>query len=158
MNFLPKLAVSLTTSILLTSTVICENAFAQTIEDILGTWTVAEHSSTGSSVDHWDISVINNNQLSIVSFRQDVPGIPLPSDYRQSLQIVDFQHDNQKIHLTLRRDVSWTIQYVLSFVGSRDRLEGQFHSIDSTLEDKGIIQGQTGVIQSAGKIIMTRER
>lgn len=42
MNFLPKLTVGITTSILITSTVICENAVAQTINDFLGTWTVSE--------------------------------------------------------------------------------------------------------------------
>lgn len=101
---------------------------------------------------------MNNGQLSIVSFRQDVPGIPLPGDYRQPLEILDFRYDNQNIYLTLRRDTSWTIQYVLAFAGSRNRLEGQFRSVDTTLGDLGIIQGEPGTIQSAGRIIMTRQR
>ena len=160
MNFLPKLAVGLSTSILLTSTVICENAVAQTIEDFLGTWTVSEQSSTGSSLDSWDITFINNNQLSVVSFKQAVPGIPLPGDYRQPLQVRSFSYDNQNqnIYLTLERDTSWTTEYVLTFVGSRDRLEGQFRSVDTKLGDLGIIQGQSGTIHSAGKIIMTRQQ
>lgn len=158
MNFLPKLATGLTASILLTSTVICKNAVAQTIDDFLGTWTVSKQSSTGSSLDSWDITVINSNQLSVVSFKQDVPGIPLPGDYRQPLEILDFRYDNQNIYLTLRRNTSWTTEYILTFAGSRDRLEGQFRSVDTTLGDLGILQGQAGTIQSAGRIIMTRQK
>lgn len=158
MNFLPKLAAGLTASILFTSTVIHQKAVAQTINDFSGTWTVSQQSSTGSSLDSWDVTFVSNNQLSVVSFRQAVPGIPLPGDYRQPLQVLGFSYDNQNIYLTLGRDTSFTTEYVLTFIGSRDRLEGQFRSVDTALGDLGIIQGEAGTIHSAGRIIMTRQQ
>ncbi len=157
MNIVPKLALGLTTSILLTTTFVDKNVSAQSISDFVGRWTVAEHSSIGSSVDRWDITIINNNQLSIVSFREDVPGIPLPGDYRNPLSIEQVKYDDANIYLKLRRGSSITTEYALTFIG-RDRLEGQSLTVDTTLQDQGIIGGQAGIVQSAGKIIMTREK
>jgi hypothetical protein len=157
MNIVPKLVFGLTTSILLTTAFVDKNVSAQSISDFIGRWTVAKHSSTGSSVDHWDITIIHKNQLSIVSFREDVPGIPLPGDYRNPLFIEQVNYNNASIYLKLRRGSSITTEYTLTFI-RRDRLEGQWRTVDTTLIDQGIIGGQAGIVQSAGKIIMTRER
>ena len=150
-----KLTAGLTAPLLLASVVIYGSASKQSISELSGRWTVAQNGSTGSSLDHWNITT-RNSTLSVVSFNETVPGVKLPRDYRRPLTVEKADREGSKIRLVLRRDSHVVTEYILTFTRP-DRIEGHFRSTDTSLGDLGIFSGEAGTIYDAGKVIMTRE-
>lgn len=152
---LSKLTVGLTAPLLFASVTIYGCASEPSISELSGRWSVAQHGSNGSSLDHWDITT-RNSTLSVVSFKETVPGVPLPSDYRRPLTVEKAEREGLKILLVLRRDSHIVTEYILTFTRA-DRVEGHFRSTDTGLRDSGVLSGEAGTIYDAGTVIMTRE-
>ncbi|WP_424100326.1 hypothetical protein [Moorena producens] len=150
-----KLTAGLTAPLLLTSVIIYGCGSQQLMLELSGRWTVAQHGSTRSSHDHWDITT-HNSRLSVVSFNETLPGYAWPGDYRRPLTVEKVKREGSSILLVMRRDSHVVTEYILTFTRP-DRIEGHFRSTDTSLGDLGIFPGEAGTIYDAGKVIMTRE-
>lgn len=149
MNFFPRITAITMLTPLVASTVIVDSVFAQ--NTLSGKWLVVHE---GAHNDNWEIQV-SNNQLSIIVFNEKVPGVSLIGDYRRPLSIESATSNQQGIYLRVRINESIVYEYQLSFI-SPNRIQGVYRSVDTTLNDLGIISGETGVITKSGRIIMTR--
>lgn len=124
-------------------------------EAFAGTWQISEQSANGSSLEHWNI-VANHDQLTVEAFQQTVPGASLPSDYHEQLALSNIQGDGQTLRFIAKRATGVVTTYALTLVNA-DRIEGTYTSIDTTLQDSGMIQGDAGIIRDAGRVIMVRK-
>jgi hypothetical protein len=119
--------------------------------DINGVWRVSDQNSIGSSLDYWELQ-LNGQQLSITAFNEAVPGVPLPGDYREPLEVSDVQLTGNTLSFTARRGSmpSVTTYYTLTILSS-SRIEGTYRRIDTYLRDTGT----GGVIETEGIVILT---
>jgi hypothetical protein len=149
MNIFPRITTITILAPLVASVVIVDSAFAQ--NTLSGRWLVVYDSTYR---ENWEIQ-IRNNRLSIVSFNEEVPGVPLPGDYRRPLSVENVTSNRQGIYLRVRQSENVVYEYQLSFVRT-NRIQGVYRYSDRTLEGIGAIGGESGVVTKAGSIIMTR--
>lgn len=153
MNLLPRIALS--TLLIPMSALVMSADIAIAQNSIEGRWLVVREGRFGSSRENWDIQ-IHNGQLFITSFREQVPGVPLPGDYRTPLSVEGATSNNEGLYLRIRENVSVVYEFQLAAVSS-NRIEGVYRYVDTTLIDQGIVVGSTGTITEGGRVIMTRQ-
>lgn len=153
MNFLPRIALSALLVPLSALVISADIAVAQ--NSLEGRWLVVREGRFGSSRDNWEIQ-INNGQLFIISFREQVPGVPLPGDRRTPFGIESAVSNQEGLYLRIRENESVVYEYQLAFIRP-NRIEGAYRYVDTTLSDQGIVSGSAGAITEGGRVIMTRQ-
>lgn len=131
-------------------------ASANRLALLTGIWQVSRQNQYGSSLEYWDIKA-GDNQIIIEAFRQAVPGVPLPGDYRKNLPVSDFEFDGQRLAFTLTGSVEGVVEKFHLVLRGTDRIEGSYTSTDTFLRDTGFIQGEAGIIEVPGQAILIKQ-